>query len=210
MKMLGQKQHEERKKFSEQIKNELQAQKEQMNNMMEANMERARNERQDFMQENQHLKKEFLAIQKANEDNMKMVGKLRDMVAKQEEEKRRISIELEKAKDAKDHEDIMEKLRAKHKEDQDRLRRDMEAKMEANRQALAQGYQQAVAQARVQQLDEMQEKLDQVGTQLEEIKKPWYQKAWSKFKEVGSAVGGAVVDAGAAVARTVKDNCLVM
>ena len=161
-----------------------------MNNMMEANMERARNERQDFMQENQHLRKEFLA--------------------KQEEEKRRISIELEKAKDAKDHEDIMAKMRAKRKEDQDRLRRDMEAKMEANRQALAQGYQQAVAQARVQQLDEMQEKLDQVGTQLEEIKKPWYQKAWSKFKEVGGAVGSAVVDAGAAVARTVKDNCLVM
>ena len=45
---------------------------------------------------------------------------------------------------------------------------------------------------------------------MEEIKKPWYQKACSKFKEVGSAVGGAVVDAGAAVARTVKDNCLVM
>ena len=95
MEMLGQKQHEERKKFSEQMNNELQAQKEQMNNMMEANMERARNERQDFMQENQHLRKEFLAIQKANEDNMKMIGKLRDMVAKQEEEKRRISIELE-------------------------------------------------------------------------------------------------------------------
>lgn len=207
MEMLGRKQHEERKKFSEQMNNELQAQREQMNNMMEANMERARKEREDFMQENQHLKKEFLSVQKANEDNMKMIEKLRDMVAKQEEEKRRISIEIEKAKNARDHEDIMAKMEAKHKEEQERLRRDMEAKMEASRQALAQEYQQAAAEARVQQLDEMQEQLYQVGKQLEEVKKPnFLQRAWSVVKEVG----GAVVDAGAAVVRKVKDNCSVM
>ena len=140
-----------------------------------------------------------------------MIENLRDMVAKQEEEKRLISIEMEKAKNAKDHEDIMARMEAKHKEEQERLRRDMEAKMEANRQALVQEYQQAAAQARVQQLDEMQEKLDLVGKQLEEIKKPnFLQRAWSKVKEVGSAVGGAVVDAGVAVVRAVKDNCSVM
>ena len=200
MEMLGQKQHEERKKFSEQMKNELQVQREQMNNMMEANMDQARKERQDFVQENQHLKKEFLAIQKANEDNLKMIENLRDMVAKQEEEKRLISIEMEKAKNAKDHEDIMARMEAKHKEEQERLRRDMEAKMEANRQALVQEYQQAAAQARVQQLDEMQEKLDQVGKQLEEIKKPnILQRAWSKVKEACSAV-----------VRAVTGNCPVM
>ena len=193
------------------MKNELQVQREQMNNMMEANMDQARKERQDFVQENQHLKKEFLAIQKANEDNLKMIEKLRDMVAKQEEEKRLISIEMEKAKNAKDHEDIMARMEAKHKEEQERLRRDMEAKMEANRQALVQEYQQAAAQVRVQQLDEMQEKLDQVGEQLEEIKKPnFLKRAWSKVKEVGSAVGGAVVDAGVAFGRAVEDKCSVM
>ena len=101
----------------------------------------------------------------------------------------------------------MAKMEAKHKEEQERLRRDMEAKMEANRQALAQEYQQAAAEARVQQLDEMQEQLYQVGKQLEEVKKPnFLQRAWSVVKEVG----GAVVDAGAAVVRKVKDNCSVM
>lgn len=193
------------------MKNELQVQREQMNNMMEANMDQARKERQDFVQENQHLKKEFLAIQKANEDNLKMIEKLRDMVAKQEEEKRLISIEMEKAKNAKDHEDIMARMEAKHKEEQERLRRDMEAKMEANRQALVQEYQQAAAQARVQQSYEMQEKLDQVGKQLEEIKKPnFFQRVWSKVKEVASAVGGAVVDAGVGFFRAVTDPCSVM
>ena len=79
--------------------------------------------------------------------------------------------------------------------------------MEANRRALAQEYQQATAEARVQQLDEMQEQLYQVGKQLEEIKKPnFLQRAWSVVKEVG----GAVVDAGAAVVRKVKDKCSVM
>ena len=193
------------------MKNELQVQREQMNNMMEANMDQARKERQDFVQENQHLKKEFLAIQKANEDNLKMIEKLRDMVAKQEEEKRLISIEMEKAKNAKDHEDIMARMEAKHKEEQERLRRDMEAKMEANRQALVQEYQQAAAQARVQQSYEMQEKLDQVGKQLEEIKKPnFFQRVWSTVKEVASAVGGAVVDAGVGFFRAVTDPCSVM
>lgn len=53
----------------------------------------------------------------------------------------------------------------------------------------------------------MQEQLYQVGKQLEEIKKPnFLQRAWSVVKEVG----GAVVDAGAAVVRKVKDNCSVM
>ena len=69
MQMLGQKQHEERKKFREQMKNELQVQREQMNNMMEANMDRARKERQDFVQENQHLKKEFLESKRRQLEN---------------------------------------------------------------------------------------------------------------------------------------------
>jgi len=207
MEMLGRKQNEERQKFREQMDRELQAQKEQMNNMMEANMEEARNERNRFMQENRDLKNQFLEIQKANEGNIKMIEKLSDLVAKQEEERRRLDEQIERAQAAREREELIKEMEERHKAEQEKLRREMEAKIEAQRQALAQEYQQAAAESRVQKMQAMQEQLDAVREQLEEVRKPGFlQKAWTKVKEFGSAV----VDAGAAVVEKIKDNCSVM
>ena len=100
MERLSKKQSEERQKFREQIDSELRAQQEQMNNMMEANMEEAQHERVRFLQENQELKNELLTIQKANEENMKIIKELSDLVSKQDEEKQRLSEQVEKAKQA--------------------------------------------------------------------------------------------------------------
>ena len=55
MKMLGERQKEERKNFRKQMEDDLGAQREQMDNMMEANMQQAQEERERFMQENQQL-----------------------------------------------------------------------------------------------------------------------------------------------------------
>lgn len=214
MEMLGRKQNEERENFRKQMDSELKAQKEQMDNMMEANMEQARKEREAFMQENKDLKSQFLDIQKANEDNIKMIEKLSALVAKQEKEKQRLNEEMEKAQRAqatREREELIAKMEARHKEQQEELRREMLAKMEAHRKTVAQEYQQAAAQARMEKMEEMQEKLDTVERELEEVRKPnFIQKAWSKVKEVGSAIGEAVVDVGTAVAKKVKDNCSVM
>ena len=95
MEMLSRKLNEERQKFREQMDNELRAQREQMNNMMEANMKSAKQDRELLVQQNQDLQNKFLAFQKANEDNMKEIGKLRDLLAKQDEEKRRLSEQME-------------------------------------------------------------------------------------------------------------------
>ena len=100
--MLSEKQREERQKFREHMDSELRAQREQLNNMMKANMDQAQQERERFMQENQELKDQFLAVQKTNEENMKIMKKLSDLVSMQEEEKRRLyeQMAMERAKQA--------------------------------------------------------------------------------------------------------------
>ena len=55
MEMLSERQNEERKKFREQMDNDLRVQRDQMNNMMDANMQQAQREREQFLRENQQL-----------------------------------------------------------------------------------------------------------------------------------------------------------
>ena len=207
MEMLGRKQNEERQKFREQMDKELQDQREQMNNMMEANMEQARQEREEFMQENQDLRNQFSAIQKANEENIKMIEKLRDLVDKHEEEKRLLNEQMTRAQAAREREELLKEMEERHKAEQEKLRQEMKAKMEAQRQALAEEYKQATTKARIENMDEMKEQLDYVTEQLEEVNKPnFFQKVGQKVKEfVGAAARGA-----AAAAEKVTGNCSVM
>lgn len=211
MEMLGRKQNEERQKFREQMDKELQDQREQMNNMMGANMEQARQEREEFMRENQDLRNQFSAIQKANEENIKMIEKLRDLVDKHEEEKRVLNEQMTRAQAAREREELFEEVEERHKAEQEKLRQEMKAKMEAQRQALAEEYRQATTDVRIEKMDEMKERLDYVTQQLEEVNKPSFlQKGFEKVTEFFSAAGRGFVKAGAAVVEKVKDNCSVM
>lgn len=82
--MLRRKQHEERQKLREQMDNERRLQRKRMNNMMKANMKNAKQDRELLVQQHQDLQNMILAFQKANEDNMKMIDNLCDLVAKQD------------------------------------------------------------------------------------------------------------------------------
>ena len=210
MEMLGRKQNEKREKFREQMDKELQDQRQQMDNMMEANMEQARQEREKFMQENQDLRNQFSAIQKANEENIKMIEKLRDLVDKQEDEKRLLNEQMTRDQAAREKEELLKEMEERHKAEQEKLRHEMQAKMEAQRQALAKEYEKAKADARVEKMDEMKTQLDYVTKQLDEVTKPSFlQKALEKVKEVGCAIGRGVVQARTAVVERAKD-CSVM
>ena len=207
MEMLGLKQNEERQKFREQMDKELRDQREQMNNMMQANMEQARQEREEFMQENQDLRKQFWAIQKANEENIKMIEKLRDLVDEQQEEIEQMTW----AQDTREKEELLQQIEERHKAEEEKLRQEMNAKMEAQRQALSEEFRPARTVARIEKMDEMKGQLDYVAQQIEEVNKPnFLQKGWEKVKEFGCAVGGGVARAGAAVVEKVQDNCSVM
>ena len=130
--MLGRKQSEERQKLREQMDNELRLQREQMNNMVEANMKTAKQNRELLIQQNQDLQNMFLAVQKANEDNMKMIEKLSDLVAKQDKEKCRLSeqMELNAQNVSERQEEIRAEMEKRHKNEQEELRHQMEAKIQ--------------------------------------------------------------------------------
>lgn len=55
-------------------------QREQMNNMMKANMKNEKQDRELLVQQYQDQQNYFLAVQKANEDNMKMIEKLSEQM----------------------------------------------------------------------------------------------------------------------------------
>lgn len=55
-------------------------QREQMNNMMKANMKNEKQDRELLVQQYQDQQNNFLAVQKANEDNMKMIEKLSEQM----------------------------------------------------------------------------------------------------------------------------------
>ena len=115
--MLRRKLNEERQKLREQMDIELSLQRKQMNNMMKANMKNAKQDRELLVQQHQDQQKMILAVQKANEDNLKMIENLSDLVAKQDEEKRRLSEQMElKAQNASERQEkILAEMEKRHK-----------------------------------------------------------------------------------------------
>ena len=80
----------------------------------------------------------------------------------------------------------------RHRKEREKLRREMEAKMEAQRNALTEEYRKA-ADARMGVMYGVQEKLQHVEEQLEEVKKPGFIE-WdcTKVKDFAGAVFGTV------------------
>lgn len=157
------KQSEERDKFRRQMESELQAQIEHMNNMPQANMEQAQRDGQQFMKENQELKTQFLAVQQAN---LKMIEQLSKLVAGQEEEKRRLNEKKEKARAGRQGEELLKKMEARRIEDKEKLRLEMESKMEALRKKKDH----RASGSRIGLMQDRQEKLEEVEEQLEGVK----------------------------------------
>ena len=90
-------------------------------------------------------------------------------------------------------------MEARHREEKEKLRREMETKITAQHKTLTEEYRKA-AESRMGAMQDMQRKIHHVEQQLEEVKKPGFiKRACTKIKEFG----GAVVD-------KVKENCSVM
>jgi len=119
MEMLCRKQNEDWQKFQEQVENDHRLQLEQMQNMMDANMKSAKHDRELLVKKNQDLQNKYLAFQKENEDKMKEIVKMHDLLAKNNEERRQLSERMElTAKAASDRE---EQMKERHKIDRQEL-----------------------------------------------------------------------------------------
>lgn len=193
--MLCKKQNEEWQKFQERLENEYRLEQEQMKNMMKANMESAKQDRELLVQENQDLQNKYLAFQKENENRLKEIGEMRDLLDKQNEEwsKRSEQVEL-KAKAASDRQEEMEKRHKKEKED---LRREIEVNVSAKRQqdmeemeekgkrdrdSMKSQYEEIDAK-RLQELKDTQEKLHSLEKQLLKAKEKSFLEFLWEFKE---------------------------
>ena len=190
MEMLRRKQNEDWQKFQEQMKNEHMLQLEQMKNMMEANMKSAKHDRELLVKNNQDLQNNYLAFQKENEDKMKEIGKMHDLLAKYDEERRQVSEQMERtAKAASDRE---EEMKERHKIDRQELA-DMKALMEetlsdvkvataAREQEIKEkgkrdldilkSHYEALDKRRLQDVEEVQEKLRSVEEKLVQAMTP--------------------------------------
>lgn len=66
-----------------------------MQNMMAANMRQAEQERQAFMREKKAMEERFLEVQQSNEENMKMISHLSELMAQHEREKKELRAKAE-------------------------------------------------------------------------------------------------------------------
>ena len=77
----------ERAELRENMKIEMEVQQEQLRNMVAAHMGQAKQEREAFIKENHALEERFLEMQKSNEENMKMIKNMSELIATHEAEK---------------------------------------------------------------------------------------------------------------------------
>ena len=94
MEMLIARSEKERTGRREKMKIEMEVQQEQLQNMVAAQMGQAEREREAFIKQNHALEERVLEMQKSNEDNMKMIKNMSDLIAKHEAEKMKLRTQM--------------------------------------------------------------------------------------------------------------------
>lgn len=94
MEMLIARLEKERAELREKIKIEMEVQQEQLQNMETASMRQAEQEREAFIKENHALEEQFLEMQKSNEENMKMIKDMSELIVKHEAEKMKLRTQM--------------------------------------------------------------------------------------------------------------------
>lgn len=94
MEMLITRLEKERVEQREKMKSENEVQQQQLQNMMAAHMGQAERERQAFIKEKHALEERFLEMQKSNEENMKMMKTLSELIARHEGEKMKLCAQM--------------------------------------------------------------------------------------------------------------------
>ena len=94
MEMLIARLEKERAELREKMKIEMEVQQEQLQNMEAASMGQAEQERQAFIKENHASEERFLEMQKSNEENMKMIKDMSELIVKHEAEKMKLRTQM--------------------------------------------------------------------------------------------------------------------
>jgi len=118
---------EDKKRFHEQMKDERKKQRVQVENMIAAEMKQAQEERIVYIEAINDLRNRHMEMQKAREEDMKMVKNLSHQVEQNEKEKEEM---LQQMKDQADEEKraLIEELNEKHRKEIRAVRHEMAAK----------------------------------------------------------------------------------
>ncbi|XP_068717238.1 guanylate-binding protein 7-like [Montipora capricornis] len=96
MKMLIDRVVEERAGLRQQMQSELAEHRVQMQNMMAANMRQVELEREAFMRENKALEERVLEVQRLNEESMRVIKHMSELIAQHEKDKKALKANAEK------------------------------------------------------------------------------------------------------------------
>ena len=116
MEMLIARLEKERAGRPEEIKLEKEVQQEQLRNIKAASMQQVELERKAFIKEHHALEERFLELQKSNEENMKMVKNMSELIAKHEGEKMKLRAQM-KALPEEEMEASLKEMTDRHSEE---------------------------------------------------------------------------------------------
>ena len=116
MVMLIARSEKERAVMQEQMRSEMEVEREQLQNMGAAGLKQAQREREDFIQENHALEERLLKMKKQNEENMKMIKSMSEMIAKHEREKLQLRAQMTELPQEEAEESLRE-LNNRHSEE---------------------------------------------------------------------------------------------
>ena len=120
---------EEKKRFSEQIEAERKAQQDQLNNMVAASVRQGQEERKAFIEQREALNARIKEMQQYNEENMKRIKQMSELVARQDKEKEEL-LQRIKDRDNEDKEALIKEVNDRHEREMKALRDEMNAKLD--------------------------------------------------------------------------------
>ena len=211
MEMLIGRLEKERAGLREQMANELKVQQDQLQNMMAASMERAERERGAFIKENRALEERFLEMQKSNEENMKMIKNMSELMAKHEEEKLELRSKMT-ALPKDDMEASLEKMNERHTKEVTALLEKMDIQIDGIKKIKESGDDEALYSAekekehaanleelpqlmtsRAQMVGNLQQRMADTEKEREAVEKPSYMKQGFKaIVQVAPVAGKAL------------------
>ena len=197
MEILIQNLDEEKKRLSEQLEGERNAQRDQIDNMVAASMKEAQERRKVFIQERQALSDHLKAMQECNKENMKKIRDLSDLAERQKIEKEELLQQM-KAKAEEDREAFIKELNERHDKEIKALRGEMDAKLNeviTNAPSVAkEGFRSPdLMNQRTKVANELNKKIEETHKDQQAVEKP------GVLKQVLGFVSAAVPAAGLAV-----------
>ena len=238
MKILIARSKEERDGLREQIESEKEVEQEQLENMRAAGLKQAQREREAFIEEKHALDERFIEMQKENEENMKMIQSMSEMIARHKDEKLQLRAQTEEFLE-EEAEEALRELNDRHSEEVNAFLKKMDIHLDDIKSSGEQDLYSTekdeecakkleelpqMMTSRAQMVGDLQQRMAENEREQESVKKGEFLKKYFLFvSSVAPAIGEVVAlyppaapyakpvsSAVSQGAKALSDNCSVM